>query len=64
MKRNIIVENEKEDFGNIFTTPFYKLWNNQNFREARKFNITREKTNFSNRCTICEHIGTVNHGCK
>jgi len=58
------VENESEDFGNIFQTPFRKLWNNQNFRQARKFNITRKKTNFSNRCTICEHIGTVNHGCK
>ncbi len=55
------VENESEDFGNIFTTPFYKLWNNKNFREARKFNITRQKTNFSNRCTVCEHIGTVNN---
>ena len=58
------VENESEDFGNIFTTPFRKLWNNENFRQARKFNITRQKTNFSNRCTICEHIGTVNHRCK
>lgn len=58
------VENENEDFGNIFDTPFYKLWNNENFRQARKFNITRKKTNFSNRCTICEHIGTVNHRCK
>ncbi|MBR3627227.1 MAG: radical SAM protein [Elusimicrobia bacterium] len=55
------VENENEDFGNIFTTSFYKLWNNKNYREARKFNITRKKTNFSNRCTICKHIGTVNH---
>ncbi|MCR4662880.1 MAG: radical SAM protein [Endomicrobiaceae bacterium] len=58
------VENENEDFGNIFDTPFYKLWNNKNFRQARKFNITRKKTNFSNRCTVCEHIGTVNHRCK
>lgn len=57
------VENEDEDFGNIFTTPFYKLWNNKNFRQARKFNITRKKTDFSNRCTVCEHIGTVNHRC-
>jgi radical SAM protein with 4Fe4S-binding SPASM domain len=58
------VENESEDFGNIFTTPFYKLWNNKNYREARKYNITRKKTNFINRCITCEHIGTANHGCK
>lgn len=58
------VENESEDFGNILTTPFYKLWNNKNYRQARKYNITRQKTNFSNRCIICKHIGTVNHECK
>ena len=58
------VENESEDFGNIFETPFYKLWNNKNYREARKYNITRKKTKILNRCTTCEHIGTANHGCK
>lgn len=58
------VENESEDFGNIFTTPFYKLWNNKNYREARKYNVTKQKTNFSNRCITCEHIGTANHRCK
>lgn len=57
------VENEYEDFGNIFTTSFFKLYNNKNFRVARKYNITRQKTNFQNRCTICDHIGTANNGC-
>jgi len=58
------VEDEKNDFGNFFNQSLFKLWNNKNYQAARKFNITKEKSNITNICTICDHIGTCPHPCK
>lgn len=55
------VEDEKEDFGNIFGQSFLKLYNNENFLAARRYNKTRKNGERVNRCTLCEHIGTCNH---
>ncbi|MDD5020522.1 MAG: radical SAM protein [Endomicrobiaceae bacterium] len=57
------VEDEKEDFGNIFGQVFLKLYNNKEFRTARLYNKNRKDGGHMNRCTVCEHIGTCNHKC-
>lgn len=57
------VENEKEDFGNIFGQSFFKLYNNKEFRVARQYNKNKKDGGHKNRCTVCEHIGTCNHTC-
>lgn len=58
------VENEKDDFGNFFNQSLFTLWNNKNYRIARKYNINRQKSIINNICTICDHIGTCPHPCK
>lgn len=57
------VEDEKEDFGNIFGQSFFKLYNNKEFRVARQYNKNEKGGGHKNRCTVCEHIGTCNHKC-
>jgi radical SAM protein with 4Fe4S-binding SPASM domain len=57
------VEDEKEDFGNIFGQSFFNLYNNKEFRVARQYNKNRRETAHKNRCTTCQHIGTCNHRC-
>ncbi len=57
------VEDEKNDFGNFFDQSLFTLWNNKNYRAARKYNIKREKGDIANICTICDHIGTCPHPC-
>lgn len=58
------VEDEKNDFGNFFNQSLFKLWNNKNYRVARKYNITRKKNNINNICVACDHIGTCPDPCK
>jgi radical SAM protein with 4Fe4S-binding SPASM domain len=56
------VEEEKDDFGNIFEAPFREIWNNDKYRQARRH--IREKTETtgknSNICIGCRHSGMIN----
>jgi len=56
------VEDEKDDFGNIFQQPFKEIWNNKNYRVARGFigkgNKIAEKDD--NICTECKHLSLIN----
>ena len=58
------VEDKQNDFGNFFNQSFFSLWNNKNYRIARKYNVKKEKGSVTNICTICDHIGTCPHPCK
>jgi MoaA/NifB/PqqE/SkfB family radical SAM enzyme len=54
---------EEEDFGNIFACgTFRELWNNTDYRSARKFMLERESNaeNMSNTCVRCSKIGQIN----
>lgn len=54
---------EEDDFGNFLEYPdFMQLWNNSNYRTARKFMQTREKPNqgIKNTCISCPKIGQIN----
>lgn len=55
------VEEKKDDFDNFFSKPFFFLWNNKNYRIARKYVKDRLKPKKDNICTICDHIGASNH---
>ncbi|MBN1823129.1 MAG: SPASM domain-containing protein [Endomicrobiales bacterium] len=55
------VEEEKDDFGNVFEEPFRSIWNNDEYRLARKYVRNRRKTNKENVCVRCDHIGASNH---
>lgn len=56
------VENEKDDFGNIFDQPFEKFWNDEKYLIARNYirdkdqNITTDK----HICVGCRHLGLIN----
>ncbi|MDP8259970.1 MAG: radical SAM protein [Candidatus Gygaella obscura] len=58
------VEEEKDDFGNIFNQPFNKLWNNDKYVSARRFLVNRgnngHKHSEDNICFRCKHIGMIN----
>jgi len=55
------VEDEKDDFDNIFAKPFWMLWNGKKFRQARKHIASRQGPKKDNICTRCDHIGASNH---
>ena len=56
------VEDEKDDFGNIFESSFKEIWNNDKYRQARRFikdKVKSEKGN-NNICIKCKHLGLIN----
>jgi radical SAM protein with 4Fe4S-binding SPASM domain len=55
------VEDEKDDFGNIFQHSFMEVWNNEKYREARRYikdKIIQDRDN--NICFGCKHLGLIN----
>ena len=55
------VENEKDDFGNILVYGFKKIWNNEQYRNARIYMKDRGKSNtIQNICHDCKQAGVVN----
>jgi len=55
------VEDEKDDFGNILTKGFWRIWNGRDYRKARKYIRDRKALKEGNVCTRCDHIGSSNH---
>jgi len=56
------VEDEKDDFGNIFENSFRDIWNNAKYRIARRY-IKDKKTldiKDNNICIECKHLGLIN----
>lgn len=56
------VEDEKDDFGNIFENSFKDIWNNDKYRQARRFikdKLNPEKED-NNICIRCRHLGLIN----
>ncbi len=56
------IENEKDDFGNIFQHPFREIWNNQKYSIARRYIKDKQSINTSNSniCIECRHLGLTN----
>ncbi len=56
------VEDEKDDFGNIFKNSFRDIWNNEKYRIARRYIKEREAidTVNNNICIGCRHLGLIN----
>ncbi|MDD4909394.1 MAG: radical SAM protein [Candidatus Omnitrophica bacterium] len=54
------VEDEKDDFGNIFLQPFEEIWNNEHYRLSRAFIRDKVNTNGANICVGCRHLGLIN----
>ncbi len=56
------VEDEKDDFGSIFGSPFKDIWNNGKYRQARKFVKDRIESGKedNNICIKCRHSGLIN----
>jgi radical SAM protein with 4Fe4S-binding SPASM domain len=54
------IEDEKDDFGNIFDSPFKEIWNNGKYLKARRFIKDRIKTEEDNICFNCKHLGLIN----
>lgn len=56
------VEDEKDDFGNIFERPFQDIWNNNLYRQARRFikYKTAPEDGQKNICIGCKHAGLTN----
>ncbi len=56
------VEDEKYDFGNVFQSPFREVWNNQKYREARRYIRNKQIIQGSNNniCINCKHSGMIN----
>jgi radical SAM protein with 4Fe4S-binding SPASM domain len=54
------VEDEKDDFGNIFQQPFRKIWNNEKYRTARRYIRDRRNKGENNICIGCKHQGLIN----
>lgn len=55
------VEDQKDDFGKFTGKPFFLLWNNGEYRAARRFVRDRLPGKRTNVCTRCDHIGASNH---
>ena len=55
------VEDQKDDFDNIFNKPFWLIWNGKKYRQARRFIRDRKITPGDNICVRCDHIGVSNH---
>lgn len=56
------VEEEKDDFGNIFEQPFEGFWNNEKYQSARNYIRDNKQKILSNNnvCTRCRHSGMIN----
>ena len=56
------VEEEKDDFGNIFDQPFDKLWNGEMYQSARKHirDKAAPESGAKNVCAGCRHAGLIN----
>ncbi len=56
------VEDEKDDFGNIFEASFRDIWNNDKYRQARRFirNKKGDAEESNNICIGCRHLGLTN----
>lgn len=54
------VEDEKDDFGNIFKTPFKEIWNNDKYTKARGFIKGAAGIEDNNICLGCKHMGLTN----
>ncbi|MDD5130372.1 MAG: radical SAM protein [Candidatus Omnitrophica bacterium] len=56
------VEDEKDDFGNVFQQPFSEIWNNSLFRQARRYIKYRSAPDGGehNVCIGCKHAGMTN----
>jgi len=56
------VEEEKDDFGNIFKNSFKEIWNNEKYKEARKYIGSKEiwSRDSNNICINCKHLGMIN----
>jgi len=55
------VEDEKDDFGNIFKQSFREIWNNDKYLLARRFIKTRVRAGGDNNiCLNCSHLGLIN----
>ena len=56
------VEDEKDDFGNIFQQSFTEIWNNEKYRMARRY-IKEKKiiqASDNNICINCKQLGMIN----
>jgi radical SAM superfamily enzyme YgiQ (UPF0313 family)/MoaA/NifB/PqqE/SkfB family radical SAM enzyme len=56
------VEDEIDDFGDIFKSPFLEIWNGDKYRQARRSikNKNRPESGKSNICFGCKHSGLIN----
>ena len=56
------VEEEKDDFGNVLLRPFLEIWNNEQYRQARRYIKDREIKNSQqeNICINCPQLGMIN----
>lgn len=56
------VEEEKDDFGNVFDEPFEELWNDEKYQIARNYIRDRNQNIASDRhvCVGCRHLGLIN----
>ncbi len=56
------VEDEKDDFGNIFINSFKDIWNNDKYTAARRYMKDRKITDSrkDNVCFNCRHLGMIN----
>ena len=56
------VEDESDDYANIFKTPFREIWNGDKYMLARKFIKNRQRSGEekSNICFGCKHAGLIN----
>ncbi len=56
------VEDQKDDFGNIFQQPFKEIWNNAAYQQARRFIKYKSAPDDAqkNICIGCRHAGMIN----
>jgi len=56
------VEDEKDDFGNVFSRSFSEIWNNKKYRTARGYIKDKKMMQSSdgNICVNCRHLGLIN----
>lgn len=56
------VEDEKDDFGNIFGQSFKEIWNNEKYRIARRYIKDKKLPSDLERniCVGCSHLGMIN----
>jgi radical SAM protein with 4Fe4S-binding SPASM domain len=56
------VEDEKDDFGNIFQQSFMEVWNNEKYRAARKYIKDKKiiQGRDDNICINCRQLGMIN----